>query len=68
MFGKLMNYELRYLLRIFAPMWGIVILLCTLSRLTLRIGEAVAAIVLVMLTSLAVFTMIVVTLVVVLQR
>lgn len=77
MFGKLMNYELRYLLRIFAPMWGIVLLLCTLSRLTLRLGEvetylegnmALAAMLLVLLTSLAIFTTVIVTFVAVLQR
>ena len=34
MFGKLMKYELRYLLRIFGPMWLLVIALCGLGRIS----------------------------------
>lgn len=34
MFGKLMKYELRYLLRIFGPMWGLVLALCIAGRLS----------------------------------
>ena len=34
MFGKLMKYELRYLIRIFAPMWAAVFTLCVMFRVT----------------------------------
>lgn len=34
MFGKLMKYELRYLIRIFGPMWLLVIALCGLGRVS----------------------------------
>ena len=34
MFGKLMKYELRYLIRIFAPMWAAVMALCVMFRVT----------------------------------
>ena len=36
MFGKLMKYELRYLIRIFAPMWAAVLALCAMFRLTIN--------------------------------
>lgn len=78
MFGKLMKYELRYLIRIFAPMWAIVLSLCMLSRLVLRPNlegmmyvegsEALLPVLAVMLAVTAIITMMVVTTVVLLQR
>lgn len=78
MFGKLMKYELRYLIRIFAPMWAIVFSLCVLSRLTLKPdmdgmmyvegSEAILPVIIVMLTVFAIITMMIVATVVLLQR
>lgn len=78
MFGKLMKYELRYLIRIFAPMWAVVLALCALSRLTLNPdvdgmmyvegSEAVLPVVIVMLTVFGIITMMIVATVVLLQR
>jgi len=78
MFGKLMKYELRYLIRIFAPMWAAVLALCTLSRLILNPdmdgmmyvegSEAILPVVIVMLTVFAIITMMIVATVVLLQR
>ena len=78
MFGKLMNYELRYLLRIFAPLWGAILLLCTLTRLTFGFSgdgytsfegkTAVLAALLIFLTMLALFSAAIIVITVVLQR
>jgi len=78
MFGKLMKYELRYLIRIFAPMWAVVLALCTLSRLTLNPdmdgmmyaegSEAFLPAMIIMLTVFAIMTMMIVATVVLLQR
>lgn len=78
MFGKLMNYELRYLSRIFVPMWVVVLLLCVLTRILVPFsGDAVTFIegnraavtaIVVFLTVLAVLTSVLVTFIVVLQR
>ena len=78
MFGKLMKYELRYLSRIFAPMWAIVLILSVLTRLTLKPdldgmmviegSEAILPILIVMLTVFAIITMMIVATVVLLQR
>ena len=78
MFGKLMKYELRHLIRIFAPMWAIVTILCVLSRLTIKpnldgffYAEGAAAIMPVMFLLLSVFgilTMMIVAAVVLIQR
>lgn len=78
MFGKLMNYELRYLLRIFVPLWAAIVLLCTLTRLTFGFSSdgytafegraAVLAAVLVFLTMLALFSTAIIVITVVLQR
>lgn len=78
MFGKLMKYEMRYLIRIFAPMWAIVFSLCAFSRVILRPdmngmmvvegSEAILPIVAVMLAVTGIITMMVVTTVVLLQR
>lgn len=78
MFGKLMKYELRYLLRIFAPMWVVVLSLCVLSRLMLHPDldgmmyvegtEAILPILAVMLAVFGIITMMIVATVVLLQR
>lgn len=78
MFGKLMKYEMRYLIRIFAPMWAAVLALCVLSRLTLKPNmdgmmyvegsEAILPVIIVMLTVFAIITMMIVATVVLLQR
>jgi len=78
MFGKLMKYELRYLIRIFAPMWAVVLALCVLSRITLNPDidgmmvvegwEAILPVVIIMLTVFAIVTMMIVAAVVLLQR
>lgn len=78
MFGKLMKYELRYLIRIFAPMWAVVLTLCALSRLILRPdlegvmyvegAEAILPVLAVMLAVVGIITMMVVAAVVLLQR
>ena len=78
MFGKLMKYELRHLIRIFAPMWAIVTILCVLSRLTVKpdmngffYAEGIAAILPVVFLMLSVFgmmTMLIVAAVVLIQR
>lgn len=78
MFGKLMKYELRYMGRIFAPMWAIVLILSVLTRLTLNPdidgmmvvegSEAILPVIIVMLTIFAIITMSIVATVVVLQR
>lgn len=78
MFGKLMKYELRYMIRIFAPMWAAVLALCVLSRLVLRPDldgmmyvegtEALLPVLAVMLAVTAIITMMVVATVVLLQR
>ena len=78
MFGKLMKYELRHLMRIFAPMWAVVLILCVLSRLTVRpdmdgvmYAEGMAALVPIVLLTLSVFgilTMMIVAAVVLIQR
>jgi len=78
MFGKLMKYELRYLIRIFAPMWVIVFVLCVLSRLTVRPdlngmmyvegAEAILPVLAVMLAVIGIITMMIVATVVLLQR
>lgn len=78
MFGKLIKYELRYLIRIFAPMWAAVLALCVLSRLTLKPdmdgmmyvegSEAILPVIIVMLTVFAIITMMIVATVVLLQR
>lgn len=78
MFGKLMKYELRHLIRIFAPMWAIVTMLCVLSRLIIKpeldgfmYAEGMAAIVpvvVLMLTIFGMLTMTIVAAVVLIQR
>ncbi len=79
MFGKLMKYELRYLIRIFAPMWAAVLALCVLSRLTIRPSwtnegfyvdgsEAIIPAVIMILTVFAIFTMMIVASIVLIQR
>lgn len=78
MFGKLVKYEMRYLIRIFAPMWAAVLALCTLSRLTLNPdmdgfmyvegSEAFLPALILMLTMFAIITMMIVATVVLLQR
>lgn len=78
MFGKLMKYELRHLIRIFAPMWAIVTILCVLSRLTVKpdmngifYAEGIAAILPVVCLMLSIFgmmTMLIVAAVVLIQR
>ena len=78
MFGKLMRYELRHLIRIFAPMWAIVTMLCVLSRLIIKpeldgfmYAEGMAAIVpvvVLMLTIFGMLTMTIVAAVVLIQR
>ena len=78
MFGKLMKYELRYLIRIFGPMWAIVVSLCILTRLTLQPDldgmmyvegtEAILPVIIVMLTIFAIVTMMIVAMVVLIQR
>ena len=78
MFGKLMKYELRHLIRIFAPMWAIVTILCVLSRLTIKpemdgymYAEGLAAMLPVLFLLLSVFgmvTMMIVAAVVLIQR
>lgn len=79
MFGKLMNYELKYLLRTFAPMWAVVLALCTMTRVTMgpkleegqmyiEGAEAVLPAVLVVITVFAIMTMMIVAMVVLLQR
>lgn len=78
MFGKLMKYELRYLIRIFAPMWAVVLSLCVLSRLVLRPDmegmmyvegtEAIIPVLVVMLAVFSILTMMIVSTVVLLMR
>lgn len=78
MFGKLMKYEMRYLIRIFAPMWVIVLALCTFSRLTIRPDldgmmymegiQALLPVLAIMLAVTAIITMMIVATVVLLQR
>lgn len=78
MFGKLMKYELRYLIRVFGPMWAIVVSLCVLTRLTLKPNmdgmmyvegtEAIVPAIIVMLTIFAIVTMMIVAMVVLIQR
>ena len=78
MFGKLMKYELRYLTRIFAPMWSVVMILCVLTRLTLKPDfegmmyvegtEAILPVIIIMLTIFAIITMSIVATVVLLMR
>ena len=78
MFGKLMKYELRYLIRIFAPMWMAVITLCALSRLLIRPNaegtmylegiQAMVPLLILMLAVIAILTMMVAAAVVLLQR
>ena len=76
MFGKLMKYELRYLSRIFAPMWVIVMALCILARLLFRpnfenmtyVEESILPILIIVLAVVALMTMMVVAAVVLIQR
>ena len=76
MFGKLMKYELRYLSRIFAPMWVIVMALCILARLLFRpnfenmtyVEESILPILVIVLAVVALMTMMVVAAVVLIQR
>ena len=78
MFGKLMKYELRHLIRVFGPMWAIVTILCVLSRLTIKpdldgfmYAEGAAALMPILCLLLAVFgmiTMMIVAAVVLIQR
>ena len=79
MFGKLMKYELRYLIRIFAPMWAAVFALCVMFRVTvgpkltgnnlyLEGNEALVPAVIGVITVFAIMTMMVVATVVLIQR
>lgn len=79
MFGKLMKYELRYLIRIFAPMWAAVIALCVTFRLTMgpqmkgenlyiEGNEAIIPAVIGVVTVFAIMTMMIVATVVLIQR
>ena len=78
MFGKLMNYELRYNVRLFAPMWAVVMVLCILTRIAVPMGEdvftfiegnrALAAAIVIGLTAAAISIMVVLNFVVILQR
>ena len=82
MFGKLMKYELRYLIRIFAPMWAAVLALCAMFRLTINPAyinmnnsgfyvegsEAVLPAVFAILSVFAIMTMMIVAAVVLIQR
>lgn len=79
MFGKLMKYELRYLIRIFAPMWAVVLALCVMTRLTIgpkltgsnlhiEGNEAILPAIIVMVTVFAIMTMMIVAAVVLIQR
>lgn len=79
MFGKLMKYELRYLIRIFAPMWAAVIALCVTFRLTIgpqmkgenlyiEGNEAIIPAVIGVVTVFAIMTMMIVATVVLIQR
>lgn len=76
MFGKLMKYEMNYLIRIFAPMWVVVMALCALSRIVVRpefdnmtyIEESFLPVIVIVLAVIALITMMVVTAVVLIQR
>jgi len=72
MFGKLMKYELRYLLRIFAPMWGFVIAICALGRVAapdlFYFETEMLSILLLMTAVIAIVAMMVISSVVILQR
>lgn len=79
MFGKLMKYELRYLIRIFAPMWAAVVALCVMTRITIgpkltgnnlyiEGEEAVLPAILGVITVFAIMTMMIVATVVLIQR
>lgn len=79
MFGKLMNYELKYLLRTFAPMWAVVLALCVMTRVTMgpkleegqmyiEGAEAILPGILAVVTVFAIMTMMIVAMVVLLQR
>ncbi len=81
MFGNLVKYELRYLIRTFAPVWAAVIALCISARISMgmnfeKLFAATAeatngssiAVTLLMLAMLAMMTMMVVYVVSVLQR
>ena len=79
MFGKLMKYELRYLIRIFAPMWAAVFALCVMFRVTvgpkltgnnlyLEGNEALLPAVIGVITVFAIMTMMIVATVVLIQR
>lgn len=78
MFGKLMKYELRYLIRIFAPMWVMVVGLCLLWRVAtpahvffmeeLSDRQALIMLILTMASVMGLVTMSVVAAVVLLQR
>lgn len=78
MFGKLMKYELRYLIRIFAPMWVIVLGLCLLWRIAtpadiifmdeLTDERAMLMIILTMVSVMGLVTMSLVAAVVLIQR
>lgn len=79
MFGKLMKYELRYLIRIFAPMWTAVAILSVLTRVTigpklkgenlyLEGNEAILPAVIGVITVFAIMTMMIVAAVVLIQR
>ena len=79
MFGKLMKYELRYLIRIFAPMWAAVFALCVMFRVTvgpkltgsnlyLEGNEALLPTVIGVITVFAIMTMMIVATVVLIQR
>ena len=79
MFGKLMKYELRYLIRIFAPMWAAVFALCVMFRVTvgpkltgsnlyLEGNEALFPAVIGVITMFAIMTMMIVATVVLIQR
>ncbi len=79
MFGKLMKYELRYLIRIFAPMWAAVFALCVMTRVTIgpkltgnqlyiEGNEAILPVVIGVVTVFAIMTMMIVATVVLLQR
>ena len=78
MFGKLMKYELRYLIRIFAPMWAAVLALCVITRLTLKPdidgmmvvqgSDAVLPVLLMFLTIFGIMTMMIVAAVALVQR
>jgi len=73
MFGKLCKYELRYMMRIFLPMWALVLVLSIINRFTLfmdvssRAGSLAQQLLMTALV-FAAFALCVVSLIVVVQR